>query len=115
MNEEKSSFIKGINEQHPAAYHQLYNEYYKALVLYAINFLSSQQAAEDIVQDLFATMWEKKMRFLSLPSFRTYLYNSIRNASLKKYTDYYFVLSINCQHAAGKYSYYIWMEKRMKK
>ena len=82
MNEEKSSFIKGINEQHPAAYHQLYNEYYKALVLYAINFLSSQQAAEDIVQDLFATMWEKKMRFLSLPSFRTYLYNSIRNASL---------------------------------
>ena len=29
MNEEKSSFIKGINEQHPAAYHQLYNEYYK--------------------------------------------------------------------------------------
>ena len=71
MNEEKSSFIKGINEQHPAAYHQLYNEYYKALVLYAINFLSSQQAAEDIVQDLFATMWEKKMRFLSLPSFRT--------------------------------------------
>ncbi len=82
MNEEKSSFIKGINEQRPTAYHQLYNEYYKALVLYAINFLSSQQAAEDIVQDLFATMWEKKMRFLSLPSFRTYLYNSIRNASL---------------------------------
>ena len=139
MNEEKSSFIKGINEQHPAAYHQLYNEYYKALVLYAINFLSSQQAAEDIVQDLFATMWEKKMRFLSLPSFRTYLYNSIRNASLnylkhqnveslsilnawqalieksqkkkiptkKKYTGYYFVLSTNCQYAAGKYSYYI--------
>ena len=67
MNEEKSSFIKGINEQHPTAYHQLYNEYYKALVLYAINFLSSQQAAEDIVQDLFSTMWEKKMRFLSLP------------------------------------------------
>lgn len=56
MNEEKSSFIKGINEQRPTAYHQLYNEYYKALVLYAINFLSSQQAAEDIVQDLFATM-----------------------------------------------------------
>ena len=59
MNEEKSSFIKGINEQHPAAYHQLYNEYYKALVLYAINFLSSQQAAEDIVQEVFINLWEK--------------------------------------------------------
>lgn len=60
MNEEKSSFIKGINEQHPAAYHHLYNEYYKALVLYAINFLSSQQAAEDIVQDLLQLCGKRK-------------------------------------------------------
>ena len=102
MNEEKSSFIKGINEQHPAAYHQLYNEYYKALVLYAINFLSSQQAAEDIVQDLFATMWEKKMRFLSLPSFRTYLYNSIRNASLN-YLKHQNVESLYLERLASTY------------
>lgn len=60
MNEEKSSFIKGINEQRPTAYHQLYNEYYKALVLYAINFLSSQQAAEDIVQDLLRLCGKRK-------------------------------------------------------
>lgn len=60
MNEEKSSFIKGINEQRPTAYHQLYNEYYKALVLYAINFLSSQQAAEDIVQDLLQLCGKRK-------------------------------------------------------
>ena len=102
MNEEKSSFIKGINEQHPTAYHQLYNEYYKALVLYAINFLSSQQAAEDIVQDLFATMWEKKMRFLSLPSFRTYLYNSIRNASLN-YLKHQNVESLYLERLASTY------------
>ena len=102
MNEEKSSFIKGINEQRPTAYHQLYNEYYKALVLYAINFLSSQQAAEDIVQDLFATMWEKKMRFLSLPSFRTYLYNSIRNASLN-YLKHQNVESLYLERLASTY------------
>ena len=102
MNEEKSSFIKGINEQRPTAYHQLYNEYYKALVLYAINFLSSQQAAEDIVQDLFATMCEKKMRFLSLPSFRTYLYNSIRNASLN-YLKHQNVESLYLERLASTY------------
>ena len=101
MNEEKSSFIKGINEQRPTD-HQLYNEYYKALVLYAINFLSSQQAAEDIVQDLFATMWEKKMRFLSLPSFRTYLYNSIRNASLN-YLKHQNVESLYLERLASTY------------
>lgn len=69
MNEEKSSFIKGINEQHPTAYHQLYNEYYKALVLYAINFLSSQQAAEDIVQDLFSNYVGKENEILIITFF----------------------------------------------
>ena len=71
-------------------------------MLYAINFLSSQQAAEDIVQDLFATMWEKKMRFLSLPSFRTYLYNSIRNASLN-YLKHQNVESLYLERLASTY------------
>ena len=47
MNEEKTPFIENLNKQQTSAYHQLYDEYYKVLVLYAINFLSSQQAAED--------------------------------------------------------------------
>lgn len=82
MSKEKSYFLEGINKQLPVAYRQLYDQYYKALVLYAINFLSSQQAAEDVVQELFATIWEKKTTFLSLTSFRSYLYNSVRNTSL---------------------------------
>ena len=69
MNEEKSSFIKGINEQHPAAYHQLYNKYYKALVLYAINFLSSQQAAEDIVPGSFCNYVGKENEILIIAFF----------------------------------------------
>ena len=82
MNEEKSSFIKGINEQRPTAYHQLYNEYYKALVLYAINFLSSQQAAEDIVQEVFINLWEKRRKLSPGPSLRNFLYLAVRNLSL---------------------------------
>lgn len=82
MDEKRNLFLEDLNKQKPTAYHQLYDEYYKVLVLYAINFLSARQAAEDIVQELFATMWEKKMIFLSYPSFRAYLYNSVRNASL---------------------------------
>ncbi len=50
--------------------------------MYASNFLPTTEAAEDIVQELFTTMWEKKITFLSFASFRTYLFNSIRNASL---------------------------------
>ena len=60
------------------------------------------ETAEDIVQDLFATMWEKKMRFLSLPSFRTYLYNSIRNASLN-YLKHQNVESLYLERLASTY------------
>lgn len=102
MNEERNSFIEDLNKQKPTAYHQLYDEYYKVLVLYAINFLSSQQVAEDIVQELFATMWEKKMKFLSLPSFRTYLYNSVRNASLN-YLKHQNVESLYFEHLSNTY------------
>lgn len=102
MNEEKNSFIESINKQKTAAYHQLYSEYYKVLVLYAINILSSSEAAEDIVQELFATMWEKKMSFFSLPSFRTYLYNSVRNASIN-YLKHQNVESLYLEHLASTY------------
>jgi RNA polymerase sigma factor, sigma-70 family len=47
-------------------------------------------------------MWEKKMRFLSLPSFRTYLYNSIRNASLN-YLKHQNVESLYLERLASTY------------
>ncbi len=75
-------FLEKINSQSPAAYHELYNEYYKALVIYAANFLATTETAEDIVQELFTTIWEKKISFISLQSLKTYLYNSTRNAAL---------------------------------
>lgn len=102
MRDEESSFIEGINEQQPSAYHQLYNEYYRALALYALNFLSSLPEAEDIVQELFATIWEKKMKFFSLSSFRSYLYNSVRNASLN-YLKHQNVESLYLERLAETY------------
>ena len=75
-------FLEKINSQSPTAYHELYNEYYKALVIYAANFLATTETAEDIVQEIFTTIWEKKISFISLQSLKTYLYNSTRNAAL---------------------------------
>ena len=74
--------IEQINKLDAAAFRLLYNNYYKALVCYAITIVGDSESAEDIVQELFSTIWEKKMFFRSLASFRVYLYNSVRNASL---------------------------------
>ena len=74
--------IEQINKLDSATFRMFYKNYYKALVYYAIQIIGEPAAAEDIVQELFSIIWEKKMLFRSLPSFKTYLYNSVRNASL---------------------------------
>lgn len=77
----KEISIEQINKLDTIAFRSLYKDYYKALVWYANQFVEESSIAEDIVQELFSSIWEKKMPFKSLTSLRTYLYNSVRNAS----------------------------------
>lgn len=74
--------IEQINKLDALAFRILYKEYYRALVVYAMQLIEEPQAAEDIVQELFSTIWERKRPFQSLGSLNNYLYNSVRNASL---------------------------------
>ena len=80
----ENEFLKGINNQDPQAYKELYNTYYQSLVMYSMNFIAQQDIAEDLVQYLFVNMWNKRITFISYYSFRTYLYNSIRNSALNQ-------------------------------
>ena len=82
MNLEKKSFIERINNKQRDAFHELFREFYSALVMYAMKYVSVQEEAEDIVQDVFVNVWEKKEEFLSYQSFRVFLYRSVRNACL---------------------------------
>jgi RNA polymerase sigma-70 factor (family 1) len=72
--------IEQINNKDPKAFHQLYDKYYKALVYYAMQQIESLEASEDIVQDLFISIWEKDLHFANGAAFNVYLYNSIRNS-----------------------------------
>ena len=74
--------IEQLNRQEVEAFHTLYKRYYRALVCYAMQWTAAQEPAEDLVQDLFSTIWENHMTFFSLASFQSYLYNSVKNASL---------------------------------
>lgn len=82
MTSREDILLQGINRQETQAYKELYTHFYRPLVMYTLHFVDRQDVAEDIVQELFVTMWNKEMVFLSYPSFKTYLYTSVRNASL---------------------------------
>ncbi len=66
----------------PDTFSQLYNEYYRGLSVYAANFVGNLSEAEDIVQEVFSTLWEQDSAFISSTAIKSYLYRSVRNGSL---------------------------------
>ena len=58
-----------------------FSDYYGILVCYAQKYTKREDIAEDIVQDVFASLWEENRIFPSQANFRSFLYISIRNAA----------------------------------
>ena len=58
----------------------MFRVYYKRLVVWADTFLEDMQLAEDIAQELFITLWEKKRRrTLQSSTLSSFLFVSVRN------------------------------------
>lgn len=60
----------------------IFKEYYGSLCYFASQFLKNEEAIEDLVQDVFIALLEKKMFFQSEVHLKNFLYLSIRNACL---------------------------------
>jgi RNA polymerase sigma-70 factor (ECF subfamily) len=79
------------------AFTQLYSKYLGNLYRYVSLFFSDKAAAEEIVQDIFIKIWEKRENLAGVKSFKQYLFkaaknhllNTIRNEQIKhKVLDY---------------------------
>jgi RNA polymerase sigma-70 factor (ECF subfamily) len=60
----------------------LYDHFYRSLTLVAMQIISDNDAAEDIVQDFFMHLLEQRPVFQNLAHLKAYFYNSIRNFSV---------------------------------
>lgn len=83
--------IKGIQEKdvierlrngERTAFELLFQFYYPGLVIYATQFAVDRLQAEDIVQNLFVRLWEKRQRVQLVGSLKSYLFTSVRNSCL---------------------------------
>lgn len=71
--------VDTINKWNDDTLQVLYNNFYKALVLYASNILGTTEGAEDIVQDAFTQTWLKRPSFASTAQIKVYLYTTTHN------------------------------------
>ena len=81
MQEEILSVINQWNEKSLAA---LYRNFYKVTVSYAYEIVEEQMIAEDVVQDVFLSMWENKKTFNSSGHLRTFIIQCIHNRCIDK-------------------------------
>ncbi len=58
-----------------------FNELYVSLCRYAFLLINNREQAEDIVQDLFRSLWENRGR-VHITSYRNYLFRAVKNKSL---------------------------------
>ncbi len=79
--EEKRLFERALKGD-TAAFEKIYRSYVKELCSFAAYYVKSYNAAEDIVQNLFLLLWERKETVRIDGSFKTYLFTSVRNLSL---------------------------------
>lgn len=64
------------------AFRHLFQSYYPALYMYAKRFVAEKETREDIVQDVFFSLWENRKRIHVQTSARVYLVACVRNHCL---------------------------------
>lgn len=63
-------------------FNQLFTDYYVNLCRFAYTFVKDTGISEEIVQELFVSLWEQHSKLKINTSIRSFLYTSVKNRSL---------------------------------
>ncbi|MDR6919493.1 sigma-70 family RNA polymerase sigma factor [Chryseobacterium sp. 2987] len=74
--------LQGLRNGDQYAFHQIFQKFHKAIVFFASKLLfpDTYSQAEEIVQDIFIKMYEKRSSFKSFENIKAFLYISTKNA-----------------------------------
>lgn len=76
----EEQFLKtGLSERNKVVYDFVFQYYYSGLCAFAETIVKDKEVVEDIVQDLFVTLWVKSAQITIRGSLKNYLFSSVRN------------------------------------
>jgi RNA polymerase sigma-70 factor (ECF subfamily) len=79
---EEQYLIKGLLTRNKVVFDFIFHYYYSGLCAYCERITGNQQVAEDLVQELFVTLWIKCQQIKITSSLKNYLFTSVKNRSL---------------------------------
>lgn len=79
-----SERVAGLRAGDAHAYEAVFREYHARLCSFAYSYLENRSEAEEIVQDLFLALWQKREQLEVRTSLRAYLFTAVRNRVLNR-------------------------------
>lgn len=98
MDPSEKDIINKIKEGDIGIFEMLFKDYYERLCEFGMKYLKSIELAEEVVQDTFYNIWNKRKTLNIRTSLKSYLYTAVRNNCLQelrtrsldiKYENYY--------------------------
>ena len=74
--------IEDFKKGDKRSFQLIFDEMYQRLCAYSSRYLYDDQEVEDLVQDSFITLWNKRGDFDHINAIKSFLYTSVRNKCL---------------------------------
>lgn len=85
MNQQEAlNIFDEIKKGNKQAYEGLFRQYYAPLVRFAFEIVKDKDSAEDLVQEVFVKIWEKRETTEISSAVKAYLYMAVKNHCLNK-------------------------------
>ena len=81
------ALLERVRASDNVAFEQLFRRYAEPLYDCAYGYVGSRDAAQEVVQQLFVTLWERRRVWQVSGTVATYLYRAVRNSSLNALRD----------------------------
>ena len=82
MSDKDDLIVAGVNQKDKGIWRDFYDRYYAALCSYVEKILFFTDAVEDLVQEVFISVWEGKRTFSDSRELTNYLYRACYNNAL---------------------------------
>lgn len=82
MEYSDSTVIALLKEGSEKVFEWVFKTHFKSLHAYAYAFLKDDELAEEVVQNIFCRVWEKREQLKTDGSIKAYLYRAVHNESL---------------------------------
>ncbi len=80
--------LQRLNRGEELAFDYFFHQYYPLMVTFAQRFVPDDTLAEEVVQDVFYKVWERRRSFKNTQALKAFLYISTKNASYNEISKF---------------------------